>query len=215
MPRNPGNADKLMLEEAKKIIAHNGCSGLRIRDVADRAGVNLGMFHYHFKSKEHFKRLALQEIYEAFFKKLTKASKEGNTPLKQLKNTLFAMACFIRDERDFYVAIFKDLFNEDPDVFYFVGKNVPRHSQVISDLLSKCQAEGSIIDIGFHEAMPVLMGAIVFPILMGTVVEKQCKKHRFSSRNREFLRRKEHFYQALTDKLIKQRLDIALKGLAP
>jgi AcrR family transcriptional regulator len=213
MPRNPGNADKLMLEAAREIIGKRGCSGLRIRDVVDRAGVNLGMFHYHFKSKEHFKRLALQEVYEDFFEKLTRASQEGRTSIERLRNTLFAMACFVRDKREFYLAVMKDLLNEDIEVFEFVGTNIPRHAVVIAGLISDAQADGKIRKLSFAEVMPVLMGAIHLPVMVGCALEKRSKTAKTKNKNTPFT--KEFFKETFSDKNILMRIDIVLKGLAP
>jgi AcrR family transcriptional regulator len=215
MARNPGNADKLMLEAAKEIICRDGCSGLRIRDVAERAGVNLGMFHYHFESKEHFKRLALQEIYEVFFDKLSRASKEGATALDQLRNTLFAIGCFVRDEREFYLAVFKDILNDDFDVFQFFGENMPRHASLIKGLLKKCQEEGSMIEIHHAQAMPIVMGTVNFPILIAGAIERRCKSGKGVGKGKGFTIAKDHFQYPLSDRAISQRIDIILKGLAP
>jgi AcrR family transcriptional regulator len=33
------------------LLPQTGCAGLSVRKVAERAGINLGMFHYHFKSR--------------------------------------------------------------------------------------------------------------------------------------------------------------------
>jgi AcrR family transcriptional regulator len=213
MPRNPGNADKLMLEAAKKIIIKDGCSGLRIRDVVDRAGVNLGMFHYHFKSKEQFKRLALLEIYEKFFEKLMLASKEGKNALEQLRNSLFVMGCFVRDEREFYLAVLKDFLNDEVDVFEMIGNNGPRHAMVISGLIDSAQSEGSIKKLSFHEVMPVLMGGIHLPVLVGAAFEKRSKT--IKKKNKRFPNTKEFFKKTFSDDYIRMRIDIVLKGLAP
>ena len=54
MSRPSKNTDRLLIEAAKELIPEAGFKGLKIREVARKAGVNLGMFNYHFKTKEKF-----------------------------------------------------------------------------------------------------------------------------------------------------------------
>ncbi|MBC7946203.1 MAG: TetR/AcrR family transcriptional regulator, partial [Burkholderiales bacterium] len=50
MPRPSQNTDRRLIKAARKLLPETGCSGLNLRQVAVKAGVNLGMFHYHFKT---------------------------------------------------------------------------------------------------------------------------------------------------------------------
>jgi AcrR family transcriptional regulator len=210
MSRNPGNADRLMLEAAKEIICKEGCSGLRIRELVKKAGVNLGMFHYHFQTKERFKQAVLQEMYEVFFDKLTSASREkAPTAIAQLRNTLLAGGTFIRSKSEFYLAIFKDVLNGDPELIAFVELNIPRHMKVIRELVEKCQKERSMVTIPFPQIIAFLMTSANFPTLIGAVVRRH-GKNRMSPR--AF---KNYETAVLSDKAIAQRIDLALKGLSP
>jgi AcrR family transcriptional regulator len=210
MSRNPGNADRLMLEAGKEIVAKEGCSGLRIRELVQRAGVNLGMFHYHFRTKERFKEALLQEMYDIFFEKLTSASKEkASTAVGQLRNTLIAMGDFVNSKNEHYLAIFKDILNGDDEVIDFVTRNGPRHMAVIRELVERCQKEGSIISIPFSQIMGFMMTSVNMPILIGTVVRRHAKNRMKPQdlKNYESL--------VLSKEAIVQRIDLALKGLHP
>ena len=44
-----------------------GCAGLSVRALAEHAGANLGMFHYHFKTKDNFLRTLLQQLLREMF----------------------------------------------------------------------------------------------------------------------------------------------------
>ena len=48
-PRPSRNLDRALLAAGRELLPERGCAGLSVREVADAAGVNLGMFHYHFK----------------------------------------------------------------------------------------------------------------------------------------------------------------------
>jgi len=65
MPRPSRNLDRALLAAGRALLPARGCSGLSIREVAEAANVNLGMFHYHFKTREAFLRTLLQSMYES------------------------------------------------------------------------------------------------------------------------------------------------------
>jgi AcrR family transcriptional regulator len=201
-------SDRLLIDTAKKIARERGCSGLRMRDIAEKAGVNLGLFHYHFGSKKRFVRVVLQEMYEEFFEKLTVASQSGKDARAQLKNTLFAMACFLRDERGLLVSIIKDILNGDTEVLNFVKKNLPRHSSVVMSLLSRCQEEGTLIQVPLLQLMPHVLGGLQLPSVIAGILEMNPKAHSGS-----FLEDLER--GVLTDEAISDRIDFVLKGLRP
>ena len=50
MARPSQNVDQRLLEAGLALLPQTGCAGLSVRRLADHAGVNLGMFHYHFKN---------------------------------------------------------------------------------------------------------------------------------------------------------------------
>ena len=201
MARRPGNADRRLIAAAKEIVIVQGCSGLRVRDIARRAGVNLGMFHYHFQNKKRFTRILLTEFYEGFFKKFSIASREGPDAFTQLRNALLAMAKFIRAERHLVAAILKDVLNGDPEVTRFVRANLPRHAGVIHELLFKCQREGSLKEMPVTHAMAFVLTAVNAPTLIGGVIEKVGPA--------DF----RELALFVSDDAILQRVDLAMKGL--
>jgi AcrR family transcriptional regulator len=200
MARPAGNADRRLIAAGKKIAGAQGCTGLRVRDVARRAGVNLGMFHYHFKSKRRFTRILLQELYDRFFERLTVASGEGRDARARLKASLLVMGKFIRDERHLLGALIKDVLNEDPEVLRFVRENVPRHAAVIWRLIGECRREGSVAEIPFVEAMPFIMSGLNAPTIIGDALER---------------RRWRQARLLFTDAALERRVDWILKALEP
>ena len=59
MSRPSQNADQHLIEAAQKMLKHTSLSQMNIRQVAAEAGVNLGMFHYHFKTKDQFAKAVM------------------------------------------------------------------------------------------------------------------------------------------------------------
>src|SRR6476620_4535652 len=107
-PRPSRNLDQVLLATGRDLFPDRGCAGLSVREVAEAAGVNLGMFHYHFKTREAFLRAVMQGGYEEMFARLTlESSREGSTP-ERLGHAMRAIARFVRDNRRFMARLLAD-----------------------------------------------------------------------------------------------------------
>ena len=68
MSRPAGDAEQRLINAGKAILEDTGLSGMSVRAVAARAGVNIGLVSYHFGGKEAFVHRVVLEVYEEFFK---------------------------------------------------------------------------------------------------------------------------------------------------
>src|SRR5437879_3752946 len=119
MPRPSQNIDLKLVAAAREMLPETGFSGLKIRDVARRAGVNPGMFHYHFKTQEAFRRRVVLEVYEDFLSSFVEAAEGPGGARARLKRVLVAVARFARDNRVFYTLMIRELLNAQPDLSVF------------------------------------------------------------------------------------------------
>ncbi len=208
MARPSRNVDKRMLEVAKRIVCERGCSGIRVREIAAKAHANLGMFHYHFKSKRKFTRLLLQEYYDEFFRRLSTAAGDGNSAIEQVRGVLLAAALFVRQEHHFYAALLKDILNGNDEVLKFVRENFPKHIRLMRELILRAQKEGDMVDMPFPQLISFLMTSLNFPTLIALTV---------ADRSGEVKRRelKMRLDDVASHAAIEQRLDMALKGVSP
>ncbi len=201
-----------MLEAAKQIVEVDGCSGLRVREVAKRAGVNLGMFHYHFKSKDRLIQILLSEYYEEFFSRLQQAVKIGGDSLASLRAALVASGCYAAEERTFFFSFFRDLLNENAQVIQFAATNVPRHMAIFHDLIRKCQDEGELVKMPLESTMSFLMSSIHMPTLMGYAMVRRATG---VSKKKAQRGQQTRFKNLYAEEAIRMRVDSALKGLRP
>ncbi len=209
MPRPSQNTDQQLVEAARDLMRSAGISQLNLRQVAKKAGVNLGMFHYHFKTKEAFTRRVLQETYDKFFQEFTlESSKDGET-LGQLRGALVALGKFAVRNRRMFLAILHDVLNKDKVVLDFVKTNIPRHGEVIVGLVRKCQKEGSLRKMPLSSVMPFLMGTNALPAMMLSMMEHlEIKRVRF-------IPLKLIAFEIASEKAIENRVDLALSALRP
>jgi AcrR family transcriptional regulator len=191
-----------MLAAGKKIARDKGCSALRIREIVDSAGVNLGMFHYHFKNRKRFTRLVLTEVYGEFFGKFYEAATTGTDSLTQLRAAVIVAGQFLRDERRLVFALLRDMLSGELEVIRYSSNNVPPHLGVLGGLVGKCQKEGLLPKLPLSQILPLFFGAIAQPLLFNELLEKARKSVSWFDPE-----------SVLSDEAIAERVDIVLRGL--
>ena len=208
MTRPSRNTDRSMLDVGLTMVKEAGVTSLNIRDLATRAGVNLGMFHYHFKTKDAFARQVLQEIYDANFVHFTAAiTAHPEVPaVDQLRGVLGAVARFAREERSFLAGLAMDLANGSAVVRDFVQTNFPRHMKIIFELLVKAQAEGGIVNLAPPTLIAFIASSIMGPSFAAAMVTR-VQGEQFAWLPQIF----ETFI--FSDEAIEQRLDLVMRGI--
>src|SRR6185437_15288889 len=167
MPRPSRNLDQALLAAGRELFPVRGCAGLSVREVADKAGVNLGMFHYHFKSREAFLRAVMQESYETMFTSLSlEVARPADTAMR-LRHAMRAISRFARDNRHFIARLMADALSGEACAREFLRDNLPRHLDVMRNVVAQGQKEGGFVPVPLPQAMGVCAGAMAMPILVG------------------------------------------------
>ena len=167
MPRPSRNLDQALLDAGRALFPARGCGAMSVREIADAAGVNLGMFHYHFKSREAFLRALMQQAYEEMFSKLTLEVGRDADPVANLRTAFFVLGRFGRDNRPFLARVLTDALSGEQCAREFLRNNMPRHLAVLHKLTAEGQKRGRIIAIPFPQVVGLCGGALMLPILMG------------------------------------------------
>jgi len=208
MPRPSANLDLKLIAAAREMLPKTGVSGLSVREVCRRAGVNAGMFHYHFKSKEAFVRRVLGECYERFLGAFRDAEGTG-TAIARLRRVLVAVARFTRDNRAFQAVMIRELFNAQPEMSEFARENFPRHVAIVLSLLEECRREGSVRPLPVPMLAMFAMSSMGLPALAVTAFERNGVKSLGGRPFREFAE------MMLSDEIIETRADMVLAALKP
>ena len=166
-PRPSRNLDQALLAAGRELFPERGCAGMSVREVADRAGVNLGMFHYHFKSREAFLRAVMQADYEAMFASLRLEVARPADTATRLRHAIRAISRFGRDNRRFLARLMADALSGEACAREFLRDNLPRHLDVMRNIVAQGQEEGIFVPVPLPQAMGVCAGAMAMPILVG------------------------------------------------
>lgn len=160
MPRKSKNLDKKMLRVGATILRQKGAAALSVREVAKKAGVNLGMFNYYFKDKNEFIKIVLEDTYSPFITELS----ENQT--HSLEKVLFSMAKFSRNHHQTVLSLLGDALAGEKNVVRFLQKYFTAHFAILFDVLTKHFEENGYDSKYLEHAFRYLISSIGLPNLM-------------------------------------------------
>ena len=95
-----------LVHAAYELIAKEGFEGLRTRDVADKADVNVATLHYYFKTKEDLIRGVMEYIQQKFAERHTPTSTQP-TGLEELRQELADQEYLLQHAPETYIVLFE------------------------------------------------------------------------------------------------------------
>jgi len=208
MTKKASDAPRRLLDAGRAVARERGCGAIKVREVARTAKVNLGLFHYHFKTRDAFVRQVLEETYADFFARLNFSAGREGSPRERLRAALTAIAQFSREHRRMLVGMLRDAMTGDRLVIEFAASHFPNHLPIVLGLIKEGVRAGQIRDLPEPLVLALLMGVVSTPNIMATLVE--------CSGAKKPLGRSQAVFQdeLLSDAAIAERVDIALCGLA-
>lgn len=205
MSRKSTHTDKKLFDQGRKLLIKKGASQLSVREVCDKAGVNLGMFNYHFGSKDKFIEQILLDIYESFLADFELV--ESDTKLDTLELQLTLMARFARDNRHLILVLLNDVLNGEKAVQKFAKSKMRKHFMILAKTLKSCQKSGEIIDAPIPLLLTQIAGSIGLSNLIPEVLSHLGINKVFD------LGLKAVTNKLITDEAIEQRVKIVIQGI--
>jgi AcrR family transcriptional regulator len=205
MPRPSRNVELALLQSGRELYPQRG-SALSVRALADHAGVNLGMFHYHFKTKEAFLRQLLASLYEEMFEQLKGEAAQSGPVLHRLREALTVLARFIRSHAAILGRVIADARAGDEVAVEFLRTNAPRHLGVLLALMEQAQSEGLLVPMAPLQRFTFVMGAVGAPLLIAPAVRALGVAPEMLGEALQV--------QVISDEAIAERIDLVLRALS-
>ena len=205
MPRPGRNIAQALLASGRALYPGRGSAGLSVRALTEHAGVQLGMFHYHFGTKDVFLRELLQQFYEEMYGGLGEAAQHAGTPVQRLRGALLFLAHFVREHEAVLGRVFADASGGDAVCAAFLRANAPRHLKLLLQLMQEAEAAGELAPLPALQRFVFIMGAVALPLV---VVPRVAQLDVAPALVRRQLRK-----QVTSDEAIAQRVDLALAAL--
>ena len=105
-----------LIHAAYELIAEKGFEGLRTRDVAERAGVNIATLHYYFKTKEDLIRGVVEFIQQKFAERHAPLASPA-TGLEELRQELADQEYLLKLAPETYIVLFELIMRSLRDPF--------------------------------------------------------------------------------------------------
>jgi TetR/AcrR family transcriptional regulator, cholesterol catabolism regulator len=159
---------QLLLDYGLEIVAKKGLRGLTVREVATGAGVNLGSFVYHFKTRERFVEELVELWYAPMYQELqiTAANEAQHNAVKKLSATLSQLIVFINQNAGFIGHLLADALAGERTAQTFLLKLPERHPKLLLELIASAQLEGSIIQAPPVQLLMFIMASVGIPMLL-------------------------------------------------
>lgn len=160
-----------ILDAAKILFAEKGFSGASVREIANKAGVNLAMIHYYFGNKDGLYRTLLEvEIGKVREMALDASAIEGTASAK-IERFVANYARFLATNPNFARIAQQEMLNGG-DLFLSIfrpqiGKNYATLQNILKEGIANGEFRPIDIDLGPFS----LIGMIVFVFVARPVVE--------------------------------------------
>lgn len=156
-----------LVEAGYDQLARRGFEGLRTRDVAAAAGVNIATLHYYFPTKEALISGILEQTMQRFRTTITPSASRGDL----LRAHFEGLRRLAADEPELF-AVMGELAlrsSRDPAIAEMFGKTVETWHRTMQGLIASAAREGSLSAQSDPDAQASLiisavMGASMIPL---------------------------------------------------
>lgn len=119
------NTEEKILEAAREVFTQKGFAAARMQEIADEAGINKGLLHYYFRSKNR--------LFQAVFK-------EAFGKVVQHINQIFETELPLFEKIEIFVNRYMDILIKNPEIPAFVINELnQKGAKFVDELIEKGQ----------------------------------------------------------------------------
>ncbi len=149
---------------ARALLVEKGFEGLRMRDIAERVGINIATLHYHVPSKEALIELVVESLRDAFIQQTVDRPRAHLSAAKRMELE-FVDFHEIAFERPEIMLVFSELLERgrrDERIAVSIRPMKHRWRQILADLLTEGVADGTYRpDIDPQAFASIMMSAVI------------------------------------------------------
>ena len=166
MSRPSKNIDQQLLLSGRALYPQHGCAGLSVRQLCEHADVNVGMFHYHFQSKDKFLGTLLQQLYDEVFAQLQARAAHPGSALERLRQALNLLGQLMRSHGTWIGRVWNDAASGEAVAQDFLQRNAPRHMQLLMALAQEATVAGDLSALPAMQRFGFMMGSVLAPMVI-------------------------------------------------
>ena len=109
---NTGNVEKNIEKAAQDIFVEKGYDGATMREIAARAGINISMLHYYYRSKDNLFDITFNRMFQRMYGRIFKEMSSRHDLSTKIRNI---------------IGIYLDTLSKYPRLPNFLFSEVTRH----------------------------------------------------------------------------------------
>ena len=167
------STEEKILDAAREIFAQRGFSGARMQDIADQAGINKGLLHYYFRSKEALFKVIFREAFTRFSKTLHTVISEERPLLEKIDRIVDEYTDMLCQNPALPGFIVNEL-HTNPDQFVAEIMQLPERpdpSRLVLQLHIESQA-GRIRKVDPLQTMLSILSMCAFPFIARPMLQR-------------------------------------------
>jgi AcrR family transcriptional regulator len=156
-----------LVRAAYELIARLGFEGLRTRDVAAAAGVNVATLHYYFPTKEAL----IGDVLKHAMQRFRTSMPAGGSPADQLRNHFAGIRRLVREEPELFAVMGELALRSarDPAIRALYQQTTDIWQATVRGLLAKAARDGLLVgsrnlDAQASLVVSALTGASMIPL---------------------------------------------------
>lgn len=142
-----GARERILLA-ALQVFAEQGFDGARTRDIAERAGANLGLIQYYFEGKEQLWRAAVSRAFEELQAQLGEAiaahPADAGDDRARLAHAIRHFVRFVARRPEFMRLMNDEGKRDGPRMHWLVDHHVRPFAEALRGLAVRAQASGAL-----------------------------------------------------------------------
>lgn len=166
------HTDKKLLACGMALARKKGLSGFSVRELCAKSKVNLGMFHYYFKTKERFDQEVLRAIYNQMIQDITIEISPRLSARKNTEHILKSVHVFVCKNQVLLSALAADILGGDKHTLQFIVQHFTEHVSLLLQQLRRARltAQAAAMPIGSLAVTLVL--PVALPQLFSGTLER-------------------------------------------
>lgn len=207
MTKLQSGADLKLIKAGLSLAKEKGLTNFSVRELCKKAGVNPGLFHYYFTSRENFNNAVLKELYNSeLLNNFTINISSELSPKEKLIAVRDLIETFTRNNSSLISSVIMDIVSGNRQILAFIEKNFTQHIKIIFSVVEECKKEGLLENADTVTLVLSLVVPLVAPNVMAGILSKILNKN-------EFAKVKPFAEKVLSEKIVKERARLALKAV--
>lgn len=161
-----------IIEVAVQIFARKGYANSGMRELAEKAGVNLAMINYFFGSKKQLLIVILEKFFSGYLKILEDIVAGDGEFEEKIESFIHTAIRYIDENRDYMIVTLTEMPHDDPEIIQYKARWAGRAMKIIQAEICGPLQEKRGIEISPAAIGPLLIGMMSSRFLFAPVMEQ-------------------------------------------